>query len=313
MDASAKSVKLWFDGEIMPVEEASIPVTWIGPRLASAVFDGIRAYWNGEQEQLYIFRLADHMARFSQARRFMNMEGAWTDEELTEAVVEILRVNAFREDAYVAPTAFFGVDTARGGTPSLGQEVHIAITPRAWASSLGKDEAIDCAVSSWVRIADHVMPPRIKCISNYHNYRLATMDAWRQGCEHFFAAIMLNQHGKVAEGAMASLFMVRNGKVIVPPVSADILESITRETVMELCANALNLEVVEREINRTELYFADELLLCGTGSEIISVKSVDRYTTGDGRIGPVTRQVMELYEKIVRGIDERYEAWRTPV
>ena len=181
MDASTKSVKLWFDGEVRPVEEASIPVTWIGPRLASAVFDGIRAYWNAEQERLYIFRLADHMARLGQARRFMNMEGAWTDEELTEAVVEILRVNDFREDAYVAPTAFFGVDTARGGTPSLGQNVHIAITPRAWASSLGEDEAIDCAVSSWVRIADHVMPPRIKCISNYHNYRLATMDAWRQG------------------------------------------------------------------------------------------------------------------------------------
>ncbi len=313
MDSAKTSVKLWFDGNVMPVDEATIPVTWISPRMASAVFDGIRAYWNADRKQLYVFRLEDHMARFSQARHVLKMECAWTDEELTEATLEILRINGFQEDAYVAPTAFFGVDTAAGGTPTLGKDAHITITPRRWPSSLGGDIAIECAVSSWVRIPDHVMPPRVKCIANYHNYRLATLDAWRQGCDHFFSAIMLNSRGKVAEGAMASLFLIRDGRVIVPSVSSDILESITRATVMELCAGALGLEVVEREVDRTELYIADELFLCGTGSEMIPVRSIDEYTVGDGNPGPITRQIVDLYEKVVRGTDDRYGEWRTPV
>ena len=310
---SSNSMKIWFDGEVMPVEEASIPVTWVGPRLSAAVFDGIRAYWNEEREQLYIFRLAEHMSRFGQAQRFQRIESGWTEEELVQAVIEVVRVNNFREDAYIGPTAFFGIDAARAGTPGLGQDVHIAITPRPWPSSLGQDQAIECGISSWVRIPDHVMPPRIKCIANYHNYRLATVEVQSRGYDHFFSAIMLNQRGKVAEGAMASLFMVRDGKAVTPPLSADILESITRATLIELCARELEVGVVERDIDRTELYMADELFLCGTGSEIIPVASVDGFAVGDGKPGAITRQLVELYENIVRGIDARYEAWRTLV
>ena len=313
MDSSKNSVKVWYDGEIMPTEEATMPVSWIGPRLSTAVFDGIRAYWNEARQQLYIFRLQEHMNRFAQARRFQHMQCSWSDAQLTQAAIEVFRINGFRQDAYIAPTAFFGIDATKSGGGSMGQETHIAIAPRAWPSSLSTAQAIDCGVSSWVRIADNSMPPRIKCIANYHNYRLATLDVQSRGKEHFFSAIMLNQRGKVAEGAMASLFLVRHGRAITAPLSADILESITRDTVMELCARELEVEVVERDIDRTELYMADEVFLCGTGSEIIPVATVDEAVVGNGAVGPLTGRLVELYENIVRGHDQRYAQWRTPV
>ena len=313
MDSSNSSVKVWYDGEILPAEEAMMPVSWVGPRLSTAVFDGIRAYWNEARQQLSIFRLQEHMDRFAQARRFQRMECTWSDAELTQAAIEVLRVNDFRADAYIAPTAFFGIDATRSGGGNMGQETHIAMAPRLWPSSLDAAQAIDCGISSWVRIADNSMPPRIKCIANYHNYRLATLDVQSRGKEHFFSAIMLNQRGKVSEGAMASLFMVRQGRAITAPLSADILESITRDTVMELCRRELEVEVVERDIDRSELYVADEVFLCGTGSEIIPVATIDEALVGKGAIGPLTGRLLGLYESIVRGGDERYAAWRTPV
>ena len=305
--------QIWYDGEIMAAAEAAIPVTWIGPRLSAAVFDGIRAYWNGDSQQLYLFRLDEHIDRFVRAQRFQRMEGTWTAEELKTATLEVLRANGYREDVYVGPMAFLGIDTAASGTPNRGQAVHIAITPRPWSSTLAAPQPIDCGVSTWIRIPDHVMPPRIKCIANYNNYRLATLEVQERGHEHFFSAIMMNQRGKVAEGAMASLFVVRDGQVITPPIGADILESITRATVIQLCRADMGLELIERDLDRSELYIADEIWQCGTGSEIIPVRSVDHHQVGHGDLGTVTSRVIELYERVVRGQDERYGCWRTAV
>ena len=309
---AAKEVVVWYDGGLSDSSRATMPVSWMGPRFSTAVFDGIRAYWNAAEDRLNAFRLDDHMKRFAHARRFQRMSAPWSDGELTEAVLEVLRVNNFAEDAYVAPSAFFGIDATVAGGGSMGQDCHIAIAPRRWPSSLGAGVAIDCGVSSWIRIADNSMPARIKCIANYHNYRLATLDVQDRGCDHFFAAIMLNQQGKVAEGAMASLFMVRQGVVITSPVSADILEGITRDAVIDLCGR-LGIEVVERLIDRTELYAADELFQCGTGSEITPVGSVDGMRVGSGGVGEITGRVIELYERVVRGGEDRYRHWLTAV
>ena len=169
-----REVVVWYDGALAASSLATMPVSWMGPRLSTAVFDGIRAYWNPVNRLLNLFRLDDHMNRFAQARRFQRMQAPWSDEELTGAVIEVLQVNGFAEDAYVAPSAFFGIDATQTGGGSMGQECHVAIAPRRWPSGLGLDQAIDCGVSSWTRIADNIMPARIKCIANYHNYRLAT-------------------------------------------------------------------------------------------------------------------------------------------
>ena len=209
-----EEVTVWYDGTLSPASAATMPVSWMGPRLSTAVFDGIRAYWGPDTDGLNVFRLDDHMQRFARARRFQRMDAPWSDEELTAAVLEVLRANDFGEDAYVAPNAFFGIDATAAGGGSMGRECHVAIVARRWPSNLASPQAIDRSVSSWVRIADNSMPARIKCIANYHNYRLATLEVQDRGCDHFFAAIMLNQQGKVSEAAMASLFVLRDGAMV---------------------------------------------------------------------------------------------------
>ena len=307
-----EEVTVWYDGTLSPASAATMPVSWMGPRLSTAVFDGIRAYWDPDADGLNVFRLDDHMQRFARARRFQRMDAPWSDEELTAAVLEVLRANDFGEDAYVAPNAFFGIDATAAGGGSMGRECHVAIVARRWPSNLASPQAIDCGVSSWVRIADNSMPARIKCIANYHNYRLATLEVQDRGCDHFFAAIMLNQQGKVSEAAMASLFVLRDGAMVTSPVSADILEGVTRATVMKLCG-CLGVEVVERAIDRTELYEAEEVFQCGTGSEITPVGSVDGVPVGGGGVGEVTGRVIELYERVVRGREEWCRGWLTAV
>ena len=307
-------MKLWHNGEIKDVEGAKIPLTWMSPRISSGVFDGARGYWNTQRQQLYMFCLGEHIDRFCQGCRVQQLHFGFSADELHRAALEVIGTNHFTEDMYIAPTAFLGVDIAVGGNPNLRAGAEVFLCCRTWPSTLGGREPIDCAISSWQRIADHAMPPRVKCFANYNNYRLATLEANRNGYPDYFSAIMLNQRGKVAEGAMAALFFIRRGQVITPSVGSDILESITRAVAIQLFAEALGMPVCERDVDRTELYAADEVFLCGTGSEIIPVKSVDRYPVGDGvEAGPITRRLAQLFEDVVRGVDQRYGAWRTPV
>ena len=308
--AGQKSPKyLWRTGELVEWEKATVHQSMVGWSAISAVFEGIRAYWNPDHEELYVFHLTAHLKRLSQSMKIMRMTSPFTQEELSRAIIDLLRANEFRHDSYIQPLAYFG-----GGIPGylavLEQPGEIFITSRPAPSNLESSKIAHCNVSSWTRISDNVMPPRAKAITNYQNSRYVSTESTINGYDF---GIVLNQDGKVSEGAYACIYIVRDGTAITPPFSADILESITREAVKELLELELGVPVVEREIDRTELYVADEAFLCGTSVEVQPIGSVDKYTLGDGEAGPVTSRVKELMRTVVRGADSRYESWRTPV
>ncbi|MCX7623764.1 MAG: branched-chain amino acid transaminase [Thermomicrobium sp.] len=299
---------LWWNGQQVRWEEATVHVTELGWSTVGAVFEGIRAYWNAESGEAFVFRLREHLERLLRSMRLVRLATRWSIGELTEAILRLLRENDCREDTYIQPVAYraAGPKTLSG----FSEESGLYIVTRPMPSHLLTGRVVRAKVSSWRRISDDVMPPRVKNISNYRNGQLAAMEAQLDGYDQ---AILLNQQGKVAEAPGACVMLVRNGKLITPDVTQSILESITRDALLRLAREELGLQVEERAVDRTELYVAEEVFLCGTAYEITPVGEVDRYPIGDGRPGPVTRALERLYHDIVRGIDPRRPEWRTPV
>ncbi len=296
---------VWVDGKLTPWNEATIHITNVGTAGVSSVFEGIRAYWNESRRELNVFQLDAHLARFSQSMRLMRMKQPFSNGAIKEGLLALVRANECAADTYIRPLAF--VESALFGS-SPDDTARIVLNTRDWPSRLGGGKVAHACVSSWTRITDNVMPPRVKASSNYLNSRLASEEARRNGYDQ---AILLNPNGKVAEAPGACLMIVRDGKVITPSATSGILESITRATLIQLMREVLKLEVNERDVDRTELYVANEAWLCGTGVELSPVVSVDRLPVGDGTMGPITRQVETLYNNLVRGIDSRYPEWRT--
>ncbi len=299
---------LWWRGEVIPWDSATVHLTMVGWSAISAVFEGIRAYWNPDDKELYVFRLEDHLKRFAQSQRFMRMNQTYSRAQLAEAITALFRANGHREDAYCQPLAYMG-RTVPGYLAAEGIPSEVFITNRAAPSNLGSGKASRCCVSSWTRISDNSLPPRAKAITNYQNSRYVSTEAQLNG---FDAGIILNDQGKVAEGAYACIFILRDGVASTPTRTTGILESITRECLIELLG-AMGIPVQERDVDRTELYVADEAFLCGTLIELEAVASVDHYTLGDGRPGPVTRALQARFEQVVRGRDPKRAHWLTPV
>jgi branched-chain amino acid aminotransferase len=254
-----------------------------------------------------VFRLDAHLERFAQSIRLMRMVQPWSNAELRQGVLDLLRANKYAADTYIRPFAFTE-STTFGGMSS--DQARIVLTTRDWSSRLKSGTVSHACVSSWTRITDNVMPPRVKASSNYLNSRLASEEAKRNGYD---AALILNPNGKVAEAPGACLMIVRDGKIITPSVTSGILESITRETFIQLFRDVLKIQVSEREVDRTELYVASEAFLCGTGAEITPIASIDRFTLGNGSIGPITQRIESLYHDLARDIDTRFAEWRTEV
>lgn len=305
----ANPTYLWWNGRQMPWEDATIHVTDIGWSTVGAIFEGIRAYWNPDDEEAYIFRLAEHMKRFEQSMKLVRLNQEYSTDYLTEAILELMRANEHREDTYIRPLAY----RAGGGGKSLSaasSDAAILINTSSRPSHLKTGVKHDACISSWTRISDNVMPPRVKNISNYRNGQLATMEANVNGYD---VPLLLNDQHKVAEGPGACVMIVRDGKVITPGVTESILESITRDALITLLREDLGLVVEERSIDRTEVYIADEAFLCGTAYEITPIVSVDRYQIGDGEVGPITSQLEDLFLGVLRGTDSRHPEWRTPV
>ena len=300
---------LWHSGKQVEWEKATVHVDMLGWSAISSVFEGIRAYWNPEHGELYIFQLDAHLKRLFQSMKIMRMASPFSKGELARAIMDLLRANEYRCDTYIQPLAYFS-----GGIPGylavLEEPGEIVITSRTAASNLDEPKVVHCNISSWTRISDNVMPPRVKAIANYQNSRYVSTESRINGYDY---GIILNQNGKVAEASYACLYIVRDGVAITPPVSAGILESITREVVKQLLDQELGVPVVEREVDRTELYIADEAFICGTAVEIQSVGSVDRYKIGDGDQGPLVSRLKELFHNLARGVDPRHPEWRTPV
>ena len=301
---------IWRNGEIIPWEEATVHVNSVGHASVAGVFEGIKAYWNDDEGQLYVFRLADHYRRFLASIRMVRFAFPYSLEELVRFTLELLRANEYRRDVYIRPYIFQKGIVRELLQAEPGKPVELIIDSWPFTSYQDPERALHVCVSSWTRISDNILPPRLKCFSNYHNGRLAAMEAKVSGYDW---PILLDDRGKVTEGPGACLAMVRDGKLVTPPITSNILESVTRDTVIHIAQEILNIPVEERVIDRPELYMADELFFLGTGWEIMPVASVDRLPVGDGKPGPITQAIREAYQKIVRGIDKRYPEWRTPV
>lgn len=300
---------LWWNGELVAWEDATVHVSDIAWSATGAVFEGIRAYWNEEQEELFVFRLREHMQRLRESAKMVRLPIEESVDELMRIAVELLRANGCREDTYVFPLVYFGKARTRRADPgSLHGDLSITTDPRP--SHLGTGMTQRAKVSSWTRISDNVMPPRVKNISNYRNGQLATHEVKLDGYD---VALLLGPEGKVTEAPGACLMFVKNGVLITPDPASGILESITRDALMTLAREELGIPVVERRVDRTELYTADEVFLCGTMAEITPVVEVDRYPVDAGEIGPVTAELERRFIDIVRGNEAAWAEWRTPV
>lgn len=301
---------VWFDGAVVPWDDAKVHVSTAAVLRGANVFEGVRAYWNVDDHELYIFRNADHLARLRRSAKVMRMAVPWTDAELTQAELDVLRANRFQETVWFRLTLYVG-EGEESTWPPDRVPVGGFILPRPAPRSAAVTEGVDSCVSTWIRVADLSMPPRVKAGANYHNSRLAWMEARFNG--YSGQPLLLDGRGKVSEGPGASFMMVRRGILVTPPVTSSILESITRETVLELARSVLRIPVEEREIDRSEVYVAEEAFFCGTGAEITPITSLDRYPLGDGRPGPVTRRLQDLYFAVVEGRVPEYQHWLTPV
>ncbi|MFP3191764.1 MAG: branched-chain amino acid transaminase [Thermoproteus sp.] len=294
-------MKIWVDGRL--VEEGEAKVTVLSPSLnyGFGVFEGIRAYWSGEN--LYVFRLREHMERFLRSARIIGLEVPYTAEELSKAVVETVRGNGFKEDLYIRPVAY--ISRPQISLDVRGLQASVAIAALPFGRYL-KVEGVRAAVVSWRRVHTSMMPVMAKATGIYLNSIMAAVEARARGYDE---AIMLNAEGKVVEGSGENVFIVRRGFLMTPPLEDGILEGITRETVITI-AGDLGIPLLEKSITREELYAADEAFFVGTAAEITPIIEID------GRIlskGPITQRIAETYRRIVLGREEKYLAWLTPV
>jgi branched-chain amino acid aminotransferase len=298
----------FFEGKFVPIEEAKVSIMTHTFNYGTGCFGGLRGYWNEEEEQLFVFRIRDHYQRFLYSCRMLLIEIPYTLEELCDITLELLRREGYRQDAYIRPLGY-------KATPAIGVRLHdlepgFAIFSTPFGSYVPKEEDTHVQVSSWRRIDDNVIPARGKIIGAYVNSAFAKTEAVLNG---FDEAIVLTQDGHACEGSAENLFIVRNGVLITPPVTDNILEGITRRTIIQIARDELGLETVERPIDRSELYVADEAFFYGTGVQVVAITQVDRRPVGEGRMGPIVAQLRKLYFDIVRGRVPRYRHWCSPV
>jgi branched-chain amino acid aminotransferase len=299
---------VFFNGEMVRYHDVHIGVMTHALHYGTGCFEGIRAYWNIAQGQLYILQAEAHYARLRRSASILRLQVPHSTEELVRWTGQILRRNESRTDTYIRPLVFISAEEI--GVRLHGMEQSFLIYTAPLGDYLEADNGIRCMTSSWRRISDSAIPARAKITGSYINSALAKTEAMENGYDE---AIMLTSNGHVSEGSAENLFMLRDGVFVTPPVTEDILEGITRDLIIGLIRDELGVEVVERSIDRTELYTCDELLLCGTGAQVAPVIEVDHRAVGDGRVGRHTLQLQDLYFRAVRGEDPRYSNWLTPV
>ena len=287
--------------------DAHVSIATHALNYGTGVFEGIRAYWNAGQEQLYVFRLAEHFDRMRGNCRLLRIELPGDSAMLAEVTLELLRRNEFRTDVYVRPLAYKAARSIKVALHDLRSGFGMFAFPiGAYLPTSG----LSARTATWRRTADDAIPARGKLTGAYINTALAVDDAHDADADE---AIFLTRDGHVSEGGSANLFMVRDGQLITPSVTDDILEGITRDSIMTIAREELGLTVQERAIDRTELFIADEVFFCGTGAQVAPCVKVDGRMVGDGTIGPIARRIGDLYYAIARGDDARHAEWRTAV
>ncbi len=298
----------FFKGRIVPYSEAKVGVLTHTLNYGTGIFGGVRGYWNDAEQQLFIFRPQDHYRRFLESAKLLLMEFPYSEDQLTNFTIELLKAEKFRTDCYIRPIAYFADEIIGVRLHSLNPEIAIVSIP--FGQYVENEEGSHVTVSSWRRIDDNMIPARGKIAGAYVNSAFIKTDAQRAG---FDEAIVLNQDGHVAEGSAENLFIVRKGVVCTPPVTENILEGITRRTVMMLLRDELGLEVVERPIDRTEIYLAEEIFFCGTGVQIAAITKVDHRPIGTGQLGSLTAKLRTLYFDVVKGKAPKYREFCYPV
>jgi branched-chain amino acid aminotransferase len=297
----------FLNGRFIPLEEATISVATHAFNYGTGCFEGIRGYWNAEREEIYIVKLLTHFRRMTASARMLRIDLGRSPDDLCQLAVELIRRNGYREDAYIRPVAYKASPVIRVGLIGLEDAFCCFTAPMGEYHDIRKGLAV--TVSGWKRNDDNAIPARAKVTGGYVNAALAIADAQDAGYDD---AIMLTQDGHVSESSSSNLFMVQDGGLVTPAVTDDILVGVTRGAVIEL-AGRLGVPVEERRIDRTELFGADELFLCGTGVQVAPVTSVDGRRIGDGKMGQVTRSLQDLYLAAVHGEVEEYLDWLTPV
>jgi branched-chain amino acid aminotransferase len=298
----------YFKGKIVPYADAKVGVLTHALNYGTAVFGGLRGYWDNQQEQLYIFRPLDHFRRFLNSGKLINIDIGETPESLTDLAAELLRTEAYRCDVYIRPLAFKSDEIIGVKLHGLTDELSMVSVP--FDKYVSNDTNAHVTISSWRRVDDNAIPARGKVSGAYANSALIKTDAVQAG---FDEALVLNQDGHLSEGSAMNIFMLRDGELITPPVTENILEGITRRTAIELAQKELGLTVIERPIDRTEVYLCEEFFMTGTAAQITAVTRVDYRWIGAGKMGPVTEQLRKLFQEIVRGRYPKYSHWLQPV
>ncbi|HEX9038367.1 MAG TPA: branched-chain amino acid transaminase [Ktedonobacterales bacterium] len=298
---------VYLNGEFIPADQARVGIATHAISYGTGCFEGIRAYYNAEADQLYIFRALEHFQRLHRSCRIMNIRLPWTAEDLVELTVELIRRNKLHQDCYIRPFAYKSDEIIGVKLNGLRDDYTMFVLPMGeYVSTSG----LRCMVSSWRRVDDNMIPARAKISGAYVNSAFAKSEALMGGYDE---AIMLTQEGHVSEGSAENIFLVNGSELITPPPSENILQGITRDTVIEIARRELEMLTRERVIDRTELYTADEIFLTGTGAQIAPVVEVDHRPVGAGVVGHVGASLQALYSDVTRGRRPEYAHWLTPV
>ena len=308
MKYSVENRRIWFKGEIINVNDAKVNALAPTAQFGLNVFEGIPCFWNEKKHQLYAFRLDDHYNRLLRSACLLQLDNPYSKKELQKALVDVVKENKYEQDLSVRQTLFVDGFGSWGSEGSV--DMFVAPIPKKNTSAEYNKQGLNCCITSWRRINDNDLSPRIKCGANYINSRVGQREALRNGYD---TCIFLNEVGKVAEGPGSCFFIIRDERVITPALTDSVLESITRDTVITI-ARSLGLEVEERTIDRTELYTCDEAFLCGSAMGVTPVLSIDRYKVGSGETGgEITRKIHDTYLDAAKGNVAEFEKWVTGI
>lgn len=298
----------FFEGRIIPLSEAKINIATHGFLYGTAVFGGMRAYWNEEKKRLFVFRPYDHFRRLLNSGRMMAMNIPYDEESLIQLTLDVLRTDNWKQDIYLRPTIY-------KSDMGIGVRLHdlkdeFCMFVMAFEKYVKNDTNAHVTFSSWRRIDDNVIPARGKVAGAYANSALIKTDANRAG---FDEALVLDQNGHVSEGSAMNIFMVRDGVLVTPPVTDNILEGITRRSIIELARSELGIQVIERSIDRTEVFIAEEMFMTGTAAQVVAVTRVDHRPIGTGGMGTLTTKLRSLFDDVVRAKHPKYQQWNVEV
>lgn len=298
----------FFKGKIVPFSEAKISIMTHAFNYGTAVFEGIRAYWNQEQNQMYILKSREHYERLQKSAAALKIKLGFSLDEMCRATLELCQKNGYKEDIYIRPIAYKSEERIGLGLTGIKDDFCIFVAP--FGLYLDITKGIRVCISSWRRISDQSLPQGCKITGAYINSSLAKSEALEKG---FDEAILLSPDGTVAEGSGENIFIIKDGNLITPPLLEIILPGITRVAIMELAKKELGISTHERFLSKEELMAADEMFFCGTGAQISPIVEVDRQKIKDGKVGPLTKQLQEIYFKAARGDNPKYRDWLTPV